>query len=212
MQRKLDIRDLGRRDFESVFRLQEELVEARRVGEIPDTLLLVEHDPVYSLGRNADEVNITATPEQLAERGIAVVRTTRGGQVTYHGPGQLVGYPVLDLGDRKKGPSWYVTQLEEVLIRSLAEFNLEGQRDPINRGVWIGSDKIAALGVRISRHITMHGFALNVSVNLSDYEGIIACGIRERGVTSLDKFVPDASMARVKDVVGCQFREVLGYE
>jgi lipoate-protein ligase B len=208
----LDIHDLGRRDFESSFAMQESLVAQRREGLVPDTLLLVEHDPVYTLGRNAAEENIVAAAETLEQRGIAVVRTTRGGQVTYHGPGQLVGYPILDLGEQNRGASWYVSRLEDVLIRTLAAFGLEGGRDEINRGVWIGRDKIAALGVRISRHITMHGFALNVRVDLDDYGGIVPCGIRDRGVTSMHLFRPRVAMAEVKTALIREFREVFGYE
>ena len=210
--RKLDIQDLGRRDFESAFALQETLVQQRRDGEVPDTLLLVEHDPVYTLGRNATEDNIVAAADELAEWGIAVVRTTRGGQVTYHGPGQLVGYPILDLGEHSRGPIWYVTQLEEVLIRTLAVYGLDGRRDDVNRGVWIGNDKVAALGVRISQHVTMHGFALNVCVDLDDYRGIIPCGIQGRGVTSLNVFKPEITLDEVKTTLRGEFREVFGYE
>ena len=207
----LQVTDLGRCPFLPAFQRQEELVEARKAGTVPDTLLLVEHDPVYTLGRNATTENIIVSEEELTQRGIDVVRTTRGGQVTYHGPGQLVGYPIMDLGVRDRKALWFVGNLERVLIEALAEFGVEGATDPANRGVWVGSEKIAALGVRITRHITMHGFSLNVKVKLEDYGGIIPCGIKGRGVTSLDRFVADITMDRVKVVLVEKFKAVFGY-
>ncbi len=209
---KLQVIDLGRAAFDRAFTLQEETVAARKANRVPDTLILVEHDPVYTLGRNADPANVLASPEALAARGIQVVPTTRGGQVTYHGPGQLVGYPVIDLAVRGKGVLWYVENLERVLIEVLRQFGVESCTDPKNRGVWIGNDKIAALGVRVTRHVTMHGFALNVAVNLEDYAGIVPCGIQNRGVTSLDRLKPDVTLEQVKPVVVDVFQDVFGYE
>lgn len=208
----LRILDTGRISFERAFALQEEVVAARQRHEVPDTLILVEHDPVYTLGRNADPANVIASAEELVERGIAVVPTTRGGQVTYHGPGQLVGYPILDLVARGKGVLWYVEHLEMALIEVLDYFGLEGHTDSANRGVWIGDDKVAALGVRVTRHVTMHGFALNVTVNLSDYDGIVPCGIRDKGVTSLHRFKPDITLETVKPVVIKTFQDVFEYD
>jgi lipoyl(octanoyl) transferase len=208
----LRILDTGRISFERAFALQEEVVAARQRHEVPDTLILVEHDPVYTLGRNADPANVIASAEELLERGIAVVPTTRGGQVTYHGPGQLVGYPILDLVARGKGVLWYVEHLEMALIEVLDYFGLEGHTDSANRGVWIGDNKVAALGVRVTRHVTMHGFALNVTVNLSDYDGIVPCGIRDKGVTSLHRFKPDITLETVKPVVIKTFQDVFEYD
>ncbi len=209
---KLRVLDLGRVAFDQALVLQEETVAARKANAVPDTLILVEHDPVYTLGRNADPGNVLASPEALKARGIQVVPTTRGGQVTYHGPGQLVGYPVLDLAARGKGVLWYVEHLEQTLMEVLRKFGLDSHTDPKNRGVWIGNDKIAALGVRITRHITMHGFALNVSVNLEDYAGIVPCGIRDKGVTSLNILKPDVTLDMVKPVVIDVFKDVFEYE
>ena len=209
---KLRIVDLGRTSFADAFAFQEETVAARQRNEIADTLILVEHSPVYTLGRNADPANVIATPEELSARGIEVVPTTRGGQVTYHGPGQLVGYPILDLAARGKGVLWYVEQLEQALIKVLQAFGLEGRTDAKNRGVWIGDAKVAALGVRVTRHVTMHGFALNVAVNLSDYAGIIPCGIQDRGVTSLHLFRPEATLETVKPILTDVFCDVFDYE
>ncbi len=209
---KLRVLDIGRAPFERAFALQEETVAARQSDSVPDTLILVEHDPVYTLGRNADPANVLESPEALAQRGIRLVQTTRGGQVTYHGPGQLVGYPVIRLRDHGKGVLCYVESLERMLMQVLASHGQQSHTDPENRGVWIGDAKIAALGVRVTRHVTMHGFALNVAVNLSDYSGIVPCGIKDRSVTSLDLLCPGITLDAVKPVVISAFRDVFGYE
>jgi lipoate-protein ligase B len=208
----LHVVDLGKQRYEDAFALQGDMVEKRKRGEIPDTLLLLEHDRVYTLGRNAKEGNVVASPDELDRRGIRVVKTNRGGDVTYHGPGQLVGYPIINIGGEGKGVLWYVQKLEEVICRSLKTFGLDASTDRQNRGVWIGDNKIAALGVRVTRQVTMHGFALNVSVALDDYKGIIPCGIRGKGVTSLHLLVPGISMERVKESVIEQFVAVFGYD
>ncbi len=198
--------------FAAAFARQEQLADDRRHDAVGDTLLLVEHDPVYTLGRNADPANVLLQEDTLHARGISLVRTTRGGQVTYHGPGQLVGYPILRLGTGKgRGVLWYVSQLEVVLIAVLGRFGVEGRTDPVNRGVWIGQEKVAALGVRVAGGVTMHGFSLNVDVALDDYVGIVPCGIRDRGVTSLHLHVPGVTLEMVKPVVTDIFKEVFGY-
>jgi len=148
----------------------------------------------------------------LSRKGIRVIKTDRGGDVTYHGPGQLVGYPIMNIGGESRGVLWYVEKLEEVLIRTLNTFGLDPVTDRQNRGVWIGNDKIAAIGVRVTRQVTMHGFALNVSTDLSDYSGIIPCGIVGRGVTSLHRFVPDVRMEEVKKRVIQRFVKVFEYD
>jgi lipoyl(octanoyl) transferase len=208
----LDVLDLGMQAYLPALRRQEELVERRGKDAIPDTLLLVEHEPVYTLGRNAKEQNIVATPEELDRQKIQVVKTGRGGDVTFHGPGQLVGYPILDLRRWGKGVVWYVDSLEEVLIRTLAEYGVAGTRDSKHRGVWVNDCKIAAIGVRITRHITMHGFSLNVRTDLGYYRGIIPCGIPDKGVTSLHLIVPEVDMDDVKRKLVAQFKAVFGYE
>jgi lipoyl(octanoyl) transferase len=209
--RRLEVRDLGLMGFRPAFSLQEALVADRLAGRAPDTLLLVEHEPVYTLGRNADERHVLASAVQRSALGIDLQRTTRGGEVTYHGPGQLVGYPILRLPGGGRGPVWFVTQLEEVLIRTLADFGVTGRRDPINRGVWVEKDKIAAIGVRVTRQVTLHGFSLNVCVRLEDYAGITPCGIEGRWVTSIDRWVAGVSLADVKPALVHRFREVFGY-
>ncbi len=212
MRSTFEILDLGKRPYSPVLKLQEALLVRRKKGEVPDILLLVEHEPVYTLGRNAVADNITASAEELVRMGIEVVRTSRGGEVTYHGPGQLVGYPIIHLGNTGMGVVDYVDRLEETIIRILADFGLKGTRDSLNRGVWIGSDKIAAIGVRITGHVTMHGFALNVSTDLTHYRGIIPCGITNRGVTSLRTLGCDVSMKKVKRVAVEKFCEVFKYK
>jgi lipoyl(octanoyl) transferase len=211
-EKTLRVVDLGRRAYEPVFELQEATAEERRQGLVPDTLLLVEHDAVYTLGTNADNDNVTASEDQLKDMGIDVVQSTRGGDVTYHGPGQIVGYPIIDLGAERSEVVRYVRNLEETLIKTLAHYGVTGGTDRKNRGVWVGSDKIAAIGVRIARSVTMHGFALNVKVDLGQYAGIIPCGIQGKGVTSLDLLVPDVDFEDVKAKVIESFMEVFGYD
>ncbi len=185
---------LGRIDYQTALALQQHLVELRHQQRIGDVLLLLEHPPVLTLGRNAHRSNILASNELLAARGVEIVETNRGGDVTYHGPGQLVGYPILDLraASPRMGAIDYVRKLEEVLIRTCAEFQLLTDRVPRRTGVWtrpggtIPEKKIAAIGVHISRGITSHGFALNLTVDLADFGWIIPCGIDDRSVTSLD--------------------------
>jgi lipoyl(octanoyl) transferase len=208
----LRILDLGRIAFAEAFTLQEALAASRRRDECTDTLLLAEHDPVYTLGRNADPANVLLPEAALNARGIQVVHTTRGGQVTYHGPGQIVGYPILKLPGAGKGVVQYVSRLERMLILVLARFGVTGRTDPVNRGVWIGQEKVAALGIRVSGRVTMHGFSLNVDTAMEDYAGILPCGIRDRGVTSMHLHCPGITMEAVKPVVVHSFQSVFGYD
>ncbi|MBN2301415.1 MAG: lipoyl(octanoyl) transferase LipB [Lentisphaerae bacterium] len=210
MTYKFKTLDLGRCSYEFGIAEQDRIVEARRNGAVPDMLILLEHDPVYTLGRNADERHVIASPEKLAEVGIPLIRTGRGGDITYHGPGQVVAYPIMDLGDRGERVVWYVSSLEEILIRVLAEYGVEGRRDPANRGVWVGDEKIGAIGVRVARHITMHGFCLNVTVNLDNYRYIVPCGIHDKGVTSLDRLVNGVTVEDAKRLIIEKFGEVMG--
>ena len=185
--RKIDILDLGVRSYKKVWDLQKELVKKRQNGQINDTLILVEHEPVYTLGKNADENHIL----QHTPRNVKTYQIERGGDVTFHGPGQLVGYPILDLHNYKKSISWYMRGLEQLIIYTLAEFTITAERKEGLTGVWVGDEKIAALGVRVTRWITMHGFSLNVTPDLTYYSGIIPCGIFDYGVTSMAKLSTD---------------------
>lgn len=211
--RVLAVSDLGRdAGYSEVLALQERLHAQRVAGEIPDTMLLLEHRPVYTLGRSAAEDHILYSEEALRQAGIERVVTTRGGDVTYHGPGQLVGYPIIHLGEAGLRVLEYVTALEATLIRAVVTYGIEAGRDARNRGVWVGDDKLAALGIRVSRQVTLHGFALNVTTHLEDYRGIVACGLRNAGVTSLSRLLGrEPDMAEVKVRVTKVFREVFGY-
>ena len=211
--RQLHIRDLGvDADYAEVAALQEVLLAERIAGRTADTLLLLEHRPVFTLGRSGGADHICWPADELARRGITRHQTTRGGDVTYHGPGQLVGYPVIHLAEAGVKLLEYIQALEEVLIRTLACSGITARRDPRNRGVWVGNDKIAALGLRVSRQVTMHGFALNVNTRLDDYQGIVACGLKDAGVTSMARVTGQAQdMAQVKAALTREFRAVLGY-
>jgi lipoyl(octanoyl) transferase len=194
----LQLMDIGRCRYAEALALQERLVEERRVGTRPDTLVLVEHEPVYTLGRTADEEHILLSKEALTRQGIDVVRIGRGGDVTYHGPGQLVGYPIIDLKALGRGVLWHVNMLEKTIQATLADFGIDSRCEREHRGVWVGDEKVSAVGVRVTRGITMHGFALNVSVDLNYFTGIVPCGIQDRGVTSMDQLVSGVEMDAVK--------------
>jgi lipoyl(octanoyl) transferase len=183
------VEQLGRMGYAEALRLQQERVAQRKDGAIPDTLLLLEHPHVYTLGRNAKRDNLLASPQRLEELGAEVFETDRGGDITYHGPGQLVGYPILDLAGLRRDISWYIRSLEEVFIRVAADFGIEAGRMDGAPGVWVGNDKLVALGVHISRWITSHGFAFNVNTDLGYFECIVPCGLRDKGVTSLEKLL-----------------------
>ena len=166
-------------------RLQRELHAARCAGEIGDTILFVEHPPVYTFGRSSDAGHLLWNRETLEAKGIELVETDRGGDVTFHGPGQIVAYPIVDLVARGLGVRDYVFRLEQAVIDTLAACGLPAGRDPRNRGVWIGNAKICAIGIRVSRHVTLHGLALNVNTDLAYFSGFVPCGLADADVTSL---------------------------
>jgi lipoyl(octanoyl) transferase len=211
------VRRLGQVDYVRGLDLQQGLVEARRTGAIGDTLLLLQHPPVLTIGvRNRSaRSNIVASPAELERRGITVVEAGRGGDVTYHGPGQLVGYPILDLAPDRCDVHRYVRDLETVLINAIAAFGVVGGRIEGLSGVWVGpagrEEKIAAIGVRISRWITSHGFALNVSTDLDDFSTIVPCGIADRSVTSLERILGrSVEMSEVESAVAGAFEIEFG--
>jgi lipoyl(octanoyl) transferase len=207
----LEIRRLGIVEYQAALDLQNTLVEERKQGRIPDQLLLLEHPSVITLGAKTrhNRSNVLETPEGLAAKGIALFETGRGGDVTFHGPGQLVGYPILDLKPDRCDVHRYVRDLEEVLINSAAEFGVGATRIPGLTGIWVGDDKLAAIGVRISRWVTSHGFALNVSTDLSQFGLIVPCGITDKGVTSIQRLLGrPVSMDEVADAVSRQFSRV----
>jgi lipoyl(octanoyl) transferase len=199
--RSAEIRRLGRMPYADALALQRALVEDRRADRIGDVLLLVEHPPVLTVGVRGDggRSHILASPDALAARGIEVHETGRGGDVTYHGPGQIVGYPIIDLKPDRCDVHGYLRDLEEVLIRVAADFGIDAARVPGLTGVWVGEHKVAAIGVRISRWVTSHGFALNLAPNLEDFDLIVPCGIADRGVTSLARLGCRASRSDVED-------------
>ena len=193
--------------------LQRSLVEERRAERIGDTLLLLEHPPVITLGVKGDggRANILATDARLAELGISISETGRGGDVTYHGPGQIVGYPILDLRPDRCDVHRYVRDLEEVMIRTCADYGLSAGRIKGLTGAWLTADKIGAIGVRISRWITSHGFAFNVSTTLDHFHLIVPCGISDRGVTSLEKATArSVPLPEVEDALVRRFCDVFG--
>ncbi len=207
------VEQLGLVDYAEGLRLQKERVARRKAGEIPDTLLLLEHPHVYTLGRNARRENLLVSTEALRARGAQVFETDRGGDVTYHGPGQLVGYPILDLTQHRRDLAWYMRSLEEVFIRVARNFGIEAGRVADATGAWVGNDKLVAMGVHVSRWVTSHGFAFNVNTDLRYFEWIIPCGLRDKGVTSLAKLLGRAvEMDLVADKVVEQFEIVFGLE
>jgi lipoyl(octanoyl) transferase len=230
--RALEVRRLGVVPYADALEMQRALVEDRKAGRIPDTLLLLQHPHVLTIGVKKDgRRNIVATPERLGELGVDVFETGRGGDVTYHGPGQLVGYPIIDLNPDRRDVHRYVRDLEEVMIRVCADYGVAATRVPGMSGAWIAGDpstrvarsgsaapteahaaeKVGAIGVRISRWVTSHGLAFNVTTNLDFFRLIVPCGIADRGVTSLALATGTApSMERVETEMVQHFAEVFG--
>jgi lipoyl(octanoyl) transferase len=212
---RVEVRRLGLVDYQAGLTLQQTLVEQRKRGEIPDQLLLLEHPHVITLGvktRN-DLSHVLQTPEALAAQGVALFESGRGGDVTYHGPGQLVGYPILELATDRRDVHRYVRDLEQVLIDTVAEFGITAGRVAGLTGIWVGpagqEAKLAAIGVRISRWVTSHGFALNVNTDLSRFGLIVPCGITDRGVTSMQQLLGrHVPMDEVTEVAARQFLQV----
>ena len=196
------IHDLGQRPYQEVWDYQKEIQAKRIAGEIEDTFLMVEHEPVYTLGKNANENHLL----QSRDQSVDVFNIERGGDITFHGPGQLVGYPILDLSNYKKSISWYMRILEQIIIDTVSEFGIEAKRIEGLTGVWVGDEKIAALGVRIRRWVTMHGFSINVNTDLTFYDGIIPCGIFDHGITSMEQLLcRPQNIEKVKKVVRSKF-------
>ena len=189
MSPPLVVKRLGRVPYARGLEIQASLVAERQAGRVADHLLLLEHDPVFTLGRNARHENVLFPAEALRARGFDVFETGRGGDVTYHGPGQVVGYPILDLSPDRRDVHRYVRDLEEVMVRTCADYGVEAGRIAGLTGTWVGRDKVGAIGVRIARWVTSHGFAFNVATDLSAFDLIVPCGIRGRGVTSLERLL-----------------------
>ncbi len=209
MRRTVHVHRLGSIAYGDALELQHRLQRARTRGAVPDTLLLLEHPPTVTLGRSArDDGNLLLSRDALAARGFDVHEVGRGGDVTYHGPGQLVGYPIVDLSPDRQDVRRYVTDLEELMIRVCADYGVEAGRVAGMNGTWIGDRKIGAIGVRISRWITMHGFALNVRTDLSHFGVIVPCGLVGKDVTSLERELAEPpTMQEVEDRLEAHFAE-----
>ena len=211
----IEVRRLGTIGYQAALDLQAQLVERRKQGLIPDQLLLLEHPPVITLGvrtRN-DRSHVLESEAALAAKGVGLFETGRGGDVTYHGPGQLVGYPIVDLKPDRCDVHRYVRDLEEVLIRAVDAFGVRAGRIEGLTGIWVGDQKLAAIGVRISRWVTSHGFALNVNTDLSHFGLIVPCGITDKGVTSLERLLGHAlPMDEVAETVARQFAALFSAE
>jgi lipoyl(octanoyl) transferase len=211
--KELNYIDLGLIDYKKAWDLQKEFFVLRYKKLIPDLLLLLEHPHTYTLGRTADTAHLIGSKEYLSENKISVYDIDRGGDITYHGPGQIVGYPIIDLNDWYKDTHKYLRGLEEVIIKTCAEYGITGERDPEHTGVWVGNRKIAAIGIKVSRWITMHGFAFNINSDLSFFGGIIPCGISDKGVTSmLEETGQETNISEVKSKLVRNFKEFFGYD
>jgi lipoyl(octanoyl) transferase len=217
----LEVRDLGRVPYGEALELQRTLAEDRIAGRIPDTLLLLEHPPVITLGRGTRQTSLPIDPEALKRRGVEVFEIERGGDVTYHGPGQLVGYPIIDLQQHRPDLHWYLRRLEDVLIGALSGFGIPAERREKYTGVWTRGRKIASIGIHVRQWVTWHGFALNVTTDLSPFSLIVPCGIPDVVMTSIEKEADGRTgaatygaqlTARVHEAVVGAFERVFEYE
>ena len=207
------VRQLGLVGYAEALQIQQELVAQRKAKQIPDTLILLEHPHVYTLGRNASREHLLFSVEKLQTLKAQVCETDRGGDVTYHGPGQLVGYPIFDLAQHRRDVSWYMRSLEEVFIGVARDYGIQAGRLAGAPGVWIGNEKLVAMGVHLSRWVTSHGFALNVNTDLSYFNWIVPCGLPDKGVTSLAQLLgKKIPLAAVIEKVIENFGRVFGFE
>lgn len=210
--RKLTYSDLGLIDYQKAWDLQHTLFEKRRVNKIDDTLLLLEHPHTYTFGKSSDKSNLLIDDSELERRNISLYDIDRGGDITYHGPGQIVGYAILDLKNWKQDTHKYLRALEEVIIQTLTEFGIDGERDEDHTGVWVNNKKISAIGIKVSRWISMHGFALNVNTEMDLFNGIVPCGIEDKEVTSLkEELNKNCNIDIVKNSLVKKFSEIFNY-
>jgi lipoyl(octanoyl) transferase len=211
--KKLAVVDIGRTRFSNAWELQQKVFHRRQHGLIGDTLVFTEHEHVYTIGKGGNGNHLLASEKEINDSGIEVYRIDRGGDITYHGPGQLVGYPIIDLNSHFPDIHRYLRCLEEAIILSLNEYGIEATREPDYTGVWFKGEKIAAIGVKVSKWITMHGFALNVNTDLTKFSRIIPCGIFHRGVTSMERILgKKIAMDDVRASLSSAFCEVFGCE
>jgi len=211
--RLCSVYNLGLIDYDRALELQERLHKSRKSGAISDVLLLLQHPSVFTIGRSGTANDIIASEELLDRENIQVFRTSRGGEVTYHGPGQLVGYPILHLREDKLTVHQYVWNLEEMVMRTLTDFGIDSQRVSGRRGVWVGGEKICSLGLRISSEVSMHGFSLNVNTDLKHFTYIVPCGITDATITSLSKLLGyEVKMEEVEEKLLQRFSEVFNLQ
>ena len=210
MKKEAWILSLDTVPYEEAFALQKRLVTMRSQDAICDTLILLEHPPVFTVTRKATLNNILASPDELEDKGISLCKTNRGGDITYHGPGQIVGYPIMNLKEHGKDLHKYIRNIEEIIISVLMDYGISAHRDKANPGVWIGDEKIAAIGIAVkSSWTTMHGFAFNVNPDLNHYSFIVPCGLTNKGITSLSKLLgTPISMEEVREKVIHHYAEV----
>ncbi|OGU37634.1 MAG: lipoyl(octanoyl) transferase [Ignavibacteria bacterium GWB2_35_6b] len=213
MSRIFEYCDLGKIDYQEAWDLQKSIFDLRTKNEIEDILFLLEHPHTYTLGKVADKNNLVYNKQELEEKEITVFDIDRGGDITYHGPGQIVGYPIIDLKNWKQDTHLYLRNLEEVLVRTCADYGLSTGRKEKYTGVWVEERKICAIGIKVSRWITMHGFAFNVNTDLNLFNGIIPCGINDKEVTSLKKELKrEFDLGEVKDNIIKHFKDIFGYD
>lgn len=212
-ENKLQVINYGRVGYQDALKIQHSFLERRQQDLIPDTLLLLEHPPVLTVGRGGTEADVLLSREELEKRGVTVVHIERGGDVTYHGPGQMVGYIFMNVSRLNGEVGALIHRIEEVFIRLLdKEYGITAGRDQKHRGVWVENKKITAVGIAIKKRVTMHGFAFNINTDLSHFSWIVPCGITDRGVTSLEKLTGGpVDMETAKSMVGSWFGSVFGY-
>ncbi len=211
--RKLYYCDLGLIDYKEAWDLQRETFELRADNKIPDVIYLLEHPNTYTFGKTADHNNLVGSEEYLKSNKISVYDIDRGGDITYHGPGQIVGYPIINLTDWNQDTHKYLRALEETIIQTCAEYGISSGRVPKYTGVWVEDRKIAAIGIKVTRWVTMHGFAFNVNTDLSFFSGIIPCGISDKDVTSIKREIQsDVPIGEVKSRIMKNFARVFGYQ
>jgi lipoyl(octanoyl) transferase len=204
--------DLGIIDYKKAWDLQKEIFNRIVNDESEDVLLLLDHPNTYTLGKTADRENLKGSEDYLESNQISVYDIDRGGDITYHGPGQIVGYPIIDLNNWQQDTHKYLRALEEVIIKTCAEYNLKCERNPNHTGVWINDRKIAAIGIKVSRWVTMHGFAFNINTDLNLFNGIIPCGIKDKAVTSLkNELRSEINISEVKELLLKYFKEIFTY-
>lgn len=212
-KRKLNLIELGVEPYKKIWDYQYQIQNLRILNKISDVLISLEHSNVYTLGKVAKQEHLLVTPQFLHEQKIDLFEIDRGGDITYHGPGQLVGYPIIKLDDLYQDLHRYLRELEEVIILTLKEFNVDASRVPGFTGVWANDEKIAAIGIKVTRWVTMHGFAFNINTDLSYFEKIIPCGIKDKGVTSLQKILGrEVDLNLVKQILTKNFVKIFNYD